>query len=282
MSNAAGQNAPGEAAPAGLGAWPAVPQLAYTIGTLVTDVAQYRNMQRSFIDGGFRETDCEYLPIDNTKPPQTSAYAGLNRVLDAARGRHVILCHQDVKLIGDGRTALDRQLAELEARDPTWAVAGNAGGVAAGRLAVRITDPHGADQRVGPFPIRVTSIDENFIVVKRSARIGFSRDLDGFHFYGADICLAADMLGYSAWVIDFHLEHLSPGNSKSTAFADGLVQFQRKWSRALRPRWLQTTCALAAVSGSPLGQAWRRAAAPKYAKVMRRMVRRAMRTEGGS
>ena len=280
MSKAAGQDAPGQPGSAeALGPWPAAPQLAYTIGTLVTDVTLYRSMQRSFVAGGFGEADCEYLAIDNTTPAQTSAHAGLNRVLDAARGRYVILCHQDVRLIGDGRAALDQRLAELELRDPMWAVAGNAGGVAPGRLALRITDPHGADQRVGEFPVRVASVDENFLVVKRAARIGFSRDLGGFHFYGADICLAADVMGSSAYVIDFHLEHLSPGNSKTSSFGDGLAQFERKWSRALRPRWVQTTCALAALSGSAVGLAWRRAVAPRLAKIMRRAAVRQARKD---
>jgi hypothetical protein len=172
---------------------------------------------------------------------------------------------------------LDRRLAELEKHDRSWAVAANAGGVAPGRLALRITDPHGKNQKQGPFPARVSSVDENFIVVKRESRVGFSRDLDGFHLYGADICLAADVMGYNAYVIDFHLEHLSPGNSKTAAFAEGLAAFERKWSRAFRPRWLQTTCALAAVSGNHLSHKIRKSVAPQVAKIARRLAKRRSR-----
>lgn len=253
-----------------IGAWPAESGVAYSIGTLVTDAALYSRMKASFRSGGFVEADCEYLPVDNTGASQTSAYAGLNRVLTAARGRYVILCHQDVELLSDGRSALDSRLDELERLDPSWAVAANAGGVEPGRLALRISDPHGNDQRVGRFPQRVVSVDENFIIVKRAARIGFSNDLSGFHFYGADICMAAEVMGYSAYVIDFHLRHLSPGNSKTAEFAASLAAFERKWSRALRPRFVQTTCALAAVSGSRLGSVVRRAVAPRLAKLARR------------
>ena len=257
-----------------LPAWPERPQLSYTIGTLVTDTGVYDSMRRSFVAGGFGETDCEYLAIDNTGlhksgASQTSAYAGLNRVLAAARGRYVILCHQDVELLADGRAALDRRLDELEAHDPAWGVAGNAGGVKPGLLALRITDPHGADTRVGRFPARVRSLDENFLVVKRGAGLGFSRDLDGFHLYGADICLVAATLGASAYVIDFHLRHLSAGNSRTGDFARALAAFQAKWSRALAPRWVQTTCALLVLSGSAWGRGWRRAVAAHVAKLNR-------------
>ena len=130
---------------------------------------------------------------------------------------------------------------------------GNAGGVSPGSLALRITDPHGADQHVGQLPARVMSLDENFIVVRRDARVGFSVDLSGFHFYGADICLNADVMGHSAYVVDFHLLHLSAG-TKNLAFDDMEARFRAKWSRALAPRWMQTTCSLLRLSGDTLGR----------------------------
>jgi hypothetical protein len=227
--------------------------IAYTIATLVNDGAQYEAMRATFSAFGFGGPDCEYLSIDNTGATQTEAHAGLNRLLDRARGRFVILCHQDVRLIGDGRQKLDTLLADLERRDPGWALAGNAGGIAPGRLALRITDPHGSDRRIGEFPQRVVTLDENFIVMKRSARLGFSRDLAGFHLYGADLCLVADILGYSSHVIDFHLHHLSPG-TKSADFHAAEAAFRAKWSRALRSRWLQTTCTLVPISGDRVEQ----------------------------
>lgn len=245
---------------------------AYSIGTLVSDAEQYADMRASLAAGGFAEPDCEFLVVDNTGAGQTSAYHGLNAVLAAARGRYVILCHQDVRLIADGRVALDQRLAELEALDPNWALAGNAGGVAPGELAIRITDPHGRDRHVGTLPARVSALDENFLIVRRAARIGFSADLDGFHFYGADICLAADLSGRSSYVIDFHLEHLSPGKKNAT-FTIAQAEFRAKWSRALAPRWVQTTCALLHLSGDPLGNLAGRAMEGPFAKLSRRLPR---------
>ena len=103
--------------------------MIYSIGTLVSDLAQYQAMRASFQRHGFDSGDCEYLQIDNTKFNQKDAYAGFNQLLSEARGRYVILCHQDVRMIDDGREELDAELASLEQIDPNWAVAGNAGGV---------------------------------------------------------------------------------------------------------------------------------------------------------
>jgi hypothetical protein len=242
----------------------------YTIATLVTKPGQYRGMVASFQAGGFDGGDCEFLYLDNTGGNALSAYQGLNRLLDEADGARVILCHQDVKLLQDGRAALDARLAELETKSPHWGLAGNAGGIGPGRLALRLTDPHGRDVHTGDLPVQVQSLDENFIVVRRAARLSFSRDLDGFHFYGTDLCLQAELAGWTAHVIDFHLEHLS-GGLKSPDFYQCERNFRQKYARAFRSRWLQTTCALISISSSPMLNLLGGAAALPYTKLVRRL-----------
>ena len=66
-----------------------------------------------------------------------------------------------------------------------------------------------------------------------------SRDLHGFHLYGADLCLIADILGYSAYVVDFHLRHKSVGNKGST-FEVVRAELIEKYRRALRYRVIGT------------------------------------------
>lgn len=224
----------------------------YTIATLVTDRDQYNALLQSFEQGGFGADDCEFIYIDNSKSNAVCAYQGLNQLLDQARGDYVILCHQDVFLLSDGREVLDERLEQLTRHDPNWAVAGNAGGVAPSKLALRITDGHGANYQVGEYPERVQTLDENFLVVRRAARVGFSNDLTGFHLYGADICIAADVMGYTAYVIDFHLHHLSKGK-KSDDFDACEARLRDKYRNAFRDRILQTTCTLLFVSSSRIG-----------------------------
>ena len=116
----------------------------------------------------------------------------------------------------DGRDALLERLRELDELDPAWALAGNAGGVDHRRLARKITQGDGTEYSSECLPSRAVSLDENFIVLRASSRLGFSRDLAGFHFYGTDICLQARSHGWSAYVINFHLRHEGLGTIDET------------------------------------------------------------------
>ncbi|MCR6629390.1 MAG: hypothetical protein NVV74_04665 [Magnetospirillum sp.] len=226
-------------------------ELDYSICTLVTRWDEYRAMQDSFRAKGFREPACEFLYLDNAAGNRFDAYSGLNLFLSTARGRVVVLCHQDVRLVDDGRAELDAIIAAMDRDHPQWGVLGNAGGTPAGTLCIRITDPHGADTRRGAFPAAATALDENFLAVRRSANLALSADVGGYHLYGADLCLMADLLGHSAHVVDFHLHHLSPGNADAS-FAAARRCIIAKYQRALAPRWVTTTCTAFVAGGGAL------------------------------
>jgi hypothetical protein len=229
----------------------------FSICTLVTDHGEYAEMVGSFRAGGFDGADCEYLYLDNSEGNAFDAFKGSNIFLLEAAGDFIILCHQDVLLLEDGRAVLEARMAELDGLDPSWALCGNAGGTAAGELVMRISDPHGADQRWGTFPSRATALDENFIVVRRDANLALSHDLTGFHVYGADLCIIADVLGRSAWVIDFHLRHKSPGRYEPAFFA-AVRDTEDKYRRAFRPRRVTTTCTNFLLAAGPLRHLLRR------------------------
>lgn len=225
-------------------------QLLFTICTLVNDLSLYQNMCTSLRGGGFAGDDVEYLFIDNVAGNVIDAYAGLNCLISHARGRYVILCHQDIVLLDDGREELVARLGELDRLDPAWALAGNAGGRPDGRLAVRITDPSGSNRHSQDLPCRVASLDENFLVMRNSSRLAFSRNLEGFHLYGADICLQAECRGWNAYVIDFHLCHDSSGKIDEE-FRKCSENLEKKYSGFFRPRALLTTCTTVALGSSP-------------------------------
>jgi len=163
----------------------------------------------------------------------------------------IVLCHQDVLFEFDGRRELDRTLKDLSDLDPNWAVCGNTGGVGLGRLAIRITDPHGSDRFVEKLPKRVHSLDENFIIAKRSANLAVSGDLKGFHLYGTELCLLAEARGYSSYVVDFHVHHLS-GGFRDASFEQIREAMILKYHRFFRNRWIMSSCTVMYLSESTI------------------------------
>ena len=217
--------------------------LLFTVGTLVNDLEEYELMLQSFAVKGFSSLNSEFIYIDNCKRNKMDAFEGLNRIINSAKGKYIILCHQDVRLHADNIDNLIVRLEQLGEIDHKWAIAGNAGGGLEGVKSQRISDPHGLDRSIGTFPVRVSSLDENFIIIRKDNRVPLSNNISGFHFYGTDICIIAEILGYSSYVIDFHLLHLSGGNLDTTFF-DARKSFERKWSEAIRPRTIQTSCTI--------------------------------------
>ena len=214
-------------------------EIRYSICTFVTRHSQYNDMVESFVSHGFSYDDCEYLYIDNSETNHYEAYAGINKFLALSKGLYIIICHQDLLLLQDDRKKLDTVIEELNQLDPNWGVCGNGGGIHPGRLALRVTDPHGDDQFTERLPIKVRGLDENFLVARRDANLTVSRDLHGFHLYGADLCIVAHFLGYTTYVVDFHLRHLSHG-VKGPTFDPVRSALITKYDRSLRPQMVTT------------------------------------------
>lgn len=214
--------------------------LVFTIGALASDADQYDQMLESFSKKGFSHQNSEFIYVDHSDGKEFNAYRALNSILDVAKGKYILLCQQDVRLFADDFDVLVERLTELDKLDPKWAVAGNSGGGPEGFRAYKITNAKGQTRSTGAFPARVFSLDENFIIVRRKNRVAFSDDVGGSHFYGTDICVNADIVGYSAYVINFNLIHLNEGEQDLGLF-DAKKAFERKWSAAIRPRTIQTT-----------------------------------------
>ncbi|NJS39439.1 MAG: hypothetical protein HC783_10925 [Rhodobacteraceae bacterium] len=193
----------------------------FSVVTLLRNEVSYRRMLRSYRDYGFTPENTEFIAIDNRGANLADGYQGARLALSQAMGRYLIFCHDDVELLQDNFDDLCQRLATLEALDPRWMVAGMAGGVfrqqasATGRnrVASRLSDRWGAGRRVcRPFPRQVESLDEMFLLMPRLRAPQSSIDLSGFHFFGTDLCLQAELAGGSAYVIDFHLFHHGTGH----------------------------------------------------------------------
>ena len=232
-------------------------EILFSICTLVSNRKLYEQMCESFRLGGFSGGDVEYLYIDNTAGNTFDAYAGLNCLISHARGRYLILCHQDVVLLDAGRPELVERLGELDRLDPAWALAGNAGGDDRGRSIMHFSDRFGVEHKTDNLPALARSLDENFIILRNGCQLGFSNDLEGFHLYGTDICLQAEARGWAAYVLDFHLRHDGEG-TMDESFWICRSNLEKKYGDFFQTRRIRTTCTIVLLAPSRLARASKR------------------------
>ncbi len=240
------QNYPDAASPISLAFTPVI---KFSILTLVSKPLEYVAMVQSCVTAGFNTEDCEFLYIDNSERNVTDAYAGLNRLITEAKGKYLILCHQDILLKYDNRAKLEQRIAELDILDNNWAILSNAGAADLKRVVYKLTVADEEFQKKGVLPCKVRSVDEHFMVMKKEANLGLSTNLKGFHLYGTDLCLQAAFRGYTAWIVDFHLYHASKGKVDAT-FYNVRTQLINKYGNALRSQAIRTTITSFFLSGS--------------------------------
>ncbi len=221
----------------------------YSICTLVTDLEEYTEMVVSFQAAGFDQEHCEFLYADNSRANKYDAYQALNKFIAQATGKYIILCHQDILLNHDNRADLEQHIQQMDKMDPNWAILANAGGSAIRKYAIRVTENDGSDFKLGEFPSQIHSADEHFILIKKSANLGLSIDLEGFHFYGTDMVQLANIRGYTCYAIEFNLLHKSNGKM-DLSFFDQRKRFYQKYGRAFKSKYVQTTCTYFLLTGS--------------------------------
>jgi hypothetical protein len=208
-------------------------------------------MLESFDKKGFTTDICEYLYIDNSSSTTSDAYTGLNIFLQEAQGKYIILCHQDIIIHDNNKDDLINMINEVESKDSKWGILANAGGINLKWIATHITQGNGNVITENHLPLRVKTVDENFIIVKKSANIALSSDLNGFHFYGTDICLIADVLGFNSYVIGFNIIHKSNGKPDAS-FHKLRKELKRKYRKAFRNRFITTTFSRFYLSGTAI------------------------------
>jgi len=201
----------------------------YSFCTFVTNLNEYQEMRESAASVGFIE-DVEFLFLDNSQENQMDAYDGINHFLTCAKGQYVIICHQDILFKFDNRETLDNCIKDLSAKDPRWAILGNAGIGLDYKSNVRMSDPTGDNISRGDFPVKVMSLDENFLVINAQYRLSVASDIGGFHMYGPELCLNAYDMGYSCYAVDFHLLHKSAGKVNDYFF-EVLERFKHSRNR---------------------------------------------------
>jgi hypothetical protein len=211
------------------------------IFTFVTDRDGYSQMLHSFERAGFTSERASFTELTGTGGPgETEPYSAITKLASELTEPWFILCHQDLRLDqGDGIDDLIGAVRDLEERDDRWAVAGNAGGTRALRVVRSLTDPHGGPTDA-PFPARVHSLDENFLVIRTGTGLRCSPQLSGFHLYGTDLCLNALEQGRQPYVIDFRVRHLSRG-TRDAQYVTARDRLLAHWSSRFVACYVRTT-----------------------------------------
>ncbi|MCY7292369.1 MAG: hypothetical protein LH615_09330 [Ferruginibacter sp.] len=212
-------------------------ELQFSICTIVSDLDEYALMKNSFENAGFTN-DCEYIIADNTQGNIFDGYSAIRRFLQEAKATYTIIVHQDVRC-EDNIGVLKSCLQLLNEKDENWAVCGNAGGIDYRQVIFHLNN-NGDVRKTPGLPLKVNTLDENLLIIKTNALLTVSADVKTFHFYATDICIIADLLGYTAYVIPFMVQHLSKGNL--TDMEQKKPFFIEKYGYKLRARFIQTTC----------------------------------------
>lgn len=220
--------------------------LRFSVCSLVRDPIGYDRLLASFSRLGFTEENTEFLAADNRESNSFDGYSWHKILLAQARGQYVIFCHDDVELIEQGYQSLLTSIAWLDKTDPAWLLAGVAGGEYRPKdndrtkRALHISDRKGQNRRKGKVPSRVETLDECFMLMRRCKPVVSSYDLDGFHYYGPDLCLQAHILGGSCYAIDFHLRHYGNGRM-GPSFNTLRKRFAEKYKTYFPNRMLHCT-----------------------------------------
>lgn len=166
----------------------------------------------------------------------SSAARAYNSAIAESKTDILVFVHQDVFLPAGWDTQLEASLAQLSKHDPEWAVAGAWGvhptGQRFGHLfCVGLGQKLGGDFVAGQ---QVRTLDEVLLIVRKSSGVHFDEALEGYHFYGTDICLEAEKLGKKCYAISAFCIHNTNGYSLLPwDFWKTYFWLRRKWKRRL-------------------------------------------------
>jgi hypothetical protein len=173
------------------------------------------------------------LHVEWHAPSAATAY---NRGLTATDAEIVVFAHQDVFLPHGWETLLLTRIAELERKDPNWALLGSYGIGCNGALygPVWSSSIGCIVGRVPTEPVEVQSFDEHLIVMRRASGLRFDEDLPGFHLYGTDIVQIARKAGLGSYAMALPVIHNDGFKEQlGSDYVAGYRYMQKKWRAEL-------------------------------------------------
>jgi len=201
----------------------------------ICNTEQYKNMVVSSLTKNKTLKQYDIIPIYNFEN-QYSAAQALNIGMEKAKSDIVVLCHQDVGFPENWIDKLYERILQVEKITKNWGVIGTNGVSPRWEKFGLAYDRNGkVVWRFGKEEMGVCAMqtmDEPCIITKKSLGLKFDEKLDGFHFYGADLCLESLNRGFVNYAIWNPVCHDFQGRSLTCGKNDYMRQLDilaKKW-----------------------------------------------------
>ncbi len=186
-------------------------------------------------------TDTELLILDNSAG-EWDCYGAIRHFLKEAQGDLIIVIHDDIEFSDLSASLLLERIREVSSKDQAASLFGVAGISIKEQRGIGHFYDASSEQNWGFHGGgQASSLDECFLVIKNGQGINVSEGLEGYHFYGADLCLNTMRLGLSCYVIDYPLIHKSAGSLNENFFA-ARDRFEEHLLNQCLDRFVRTTC----------------------------------------
>jgi glycosyltransferase involved in cell wall biosynthesis len=171
----------------------------------------------------------------------SSASIAYNDAIDRSTNDLIVFVHQDMIFPELWLLDLQRALDSLERTDPQWGVLGCYGETLDGNGRGYIySGGLGVMGKPMDRPAPVQTLDEIVLILRKSSGLRFDEDLPHFHFYGADICMAAAARGWKSYAISAFCVHNTQQNFVlPKEFYESYRHVKRRWKNSLP---IRTTC----------------------------------------
>jgi hypothetical protein len=88
-------------------------------------------------------------------------------------------------------------------------------------------------------PVRIDTLDEFFLIMRKSSGLTFDATLPHFHLYGTDICMAARQKMKACYAISAFSVHNTATTSLAPEFFECYWHIRRRWKQFLP---IQASC----------------------------------------
>ena len=208
----------------------------------ITFVAAVNN--KSVFESNFLASPCFSGPHSHqilVREGFPSASKAYNDAIDRSTNDLMVFAHQDMIFPEFWLLDLQHALDSLQKTDPEWGVLGcygetlydnGRGYIYSGGLGIM--------GKPLDRPAPVQTLDEIVLILRKSSGLRFDGDLPHFHFYGADICMAAAARGLKSYAISAFCIHNTQQNLiLPKEFYESYRHVKQRWRSSLP---IRTTC----------------------------------------